>query len=286
MKAAVFAHFDIHNVVDEHVMYTLKCYRPYFDIIHFVTTSDIDKFEYNKISQLVDRVIVRRNIGYDFMSWKIGVEALPLNICSEVAFINDSCYGPVVNPENIFDFGRKSGADFWGVSLNRQFVDHIQSNFMVFGVNLIRSGFLSQFWRSIRVIPNKFELILKYEVGLTERIAQAGYKVAALVDVDFDNLEVVRRIRQDDYGEDLRYFTNIEPFDGQQNPLQVGWGEALRLGSPLVKVELLRDNPVGANRKAIINRLRDMNWYDVNLIRNHLSRTVNFNQFEIISQAF
>ena len=181
-RALIFAHFDPHAVVDNYVLHSLACYRQYFEIVHFVTTSPLDREQTARVASLVDRVIVRSNVGYDFMSWRVGFEALPRHCgFSDVVFANDSIYGPCSDLVPFWKSVDGLGADLWGASLNHQFRPHVQSFFMGFGSRLLDSGFARRFWQGVEVIPDKMQLIFAYEVGLSARVEEEGFRIGGVV---------------------------------------------------------------------------------------------------------
>lgn len=276
-RALVFAHFDPHGIVDPHVLHALRCYRQHFEVIHFVSTAALTRSQQGYAAALADRVIVRDNVGYDFLSWRAGFEAIPQpRAFDQIVFANDSCYGPITDLAALWASAAEAPGDLWGASLNRQFRPHVQSFFMVFGRALIRSGFVRCFWHSVETLPDKMQTILRYEVGLSQQAEDAGFTIGALVDVSSPDGETRRRVVADTLSltdpvrsaAGLRAVAN-EPYP---NPVQNYALEAIRRGMPFVKVELLRDNPLRANLARLHAAMAGSRLYDVSLVRQHLSR--------------
>ncbi|UDL93222.1 hypothetical protein LGH83_11440 [Lichenihabitans sp. PAMC28606] len=293
MRAAVFCHFDKHGIVDDHVIYALRCYRQYFDYICFVSASKLDVRQRTRTSGFVDRVICRENIGYDFGSWREGFESLSHQNYEEIAFINDSCYGPCRNPEIMLNAGRKLGVDLWGATINRQFEPHVQSFFMVFGEQLIKSGFASRFWRSVEPLASKSDIISTYEMGLSKLVQNEGFSIGAVVDlkqIESHTREVVIEDNEFDRGSrPLQASVAARDYilsDDYPNPSQLYWGEMFRRGAPLLKIEVLRDNPMSAGLVGIARRLKRDAWFDAGIILRHLERTVTADRFAEIASAF
>ena len=275
-RALVFAHYDPHGMVDEHVLHLLTTMRQYFEVIHFVSTADLDRAHCGPVLRLVDRVIIRRNVGYDFGSWRTGFEALPRLDWDEVVFANDSCYGPCSDIGEFLARAADTRADLWGASLNRQFRPHVQSYFMGFGRRLLRSGLAHAFWSGVEPIEDKMQLIFAYEVGLSSKVEEAGMRIAGVVDIKALDSKLRQQIIADNHSSTdparaaaARRFIEAETY---LNPMQLGWAESLRQGSPFVKVELLRDNPLMANVSNCYALLKQQRWYDVTLIQRHLAR--------------
>ena len=115
-----------------------------------------------------------------------------------------------------------------------------------------------------------------YEVGLSGMVEAAGYRIGAVADLrDVDaamRQRVLRDNKPDDVSarwEDTRKLIEEDP---SPNPMQLFWGETLRQGAPFLKVELFRDNPLGANLGAVLRQLKADKWFDTALILAHVER--------------
>ncbi len=290
-RALVFAHYDKHGIVDDHVLYSLAVYRQYFQVVHFVTTSVLDPVQMARVAGLVDRVVVRANIGYDFMSWRVGFECLPHHLhFDEIVFANDSCYGPVSDMGAFWQRVGALDADLWGASMNHQFRPHVQSFFMGFGRRLIASGFARRFWQGVEVIPDKLQLIFAYEVGLSARVEEEGFRIGGVAALPKIGKPLRKRLIADNAPphqaspEDAALAGKASAYIRAEqflNPVHLGWAEALRLGLPFVKVELLRDNPLHANLQRVHATLKRETRYDLQLIARHLARTAGAGSFPL-----
>ena len=276
MRALIYAHFDRDSVVDPHIYYQLRCLRPHFDLLYFVSACRLGCRDLSRLVSLTDRIICRENVGYDFMSWRTGFEALPIRACNEVSIMNDSCYGPIFDLNMSLDAMDHLECDLAAMTINYQFARHAQSNFIRFGRRLLRTGFASAFWRSVEIIHDKAELINKYEVGLSTSVAAAGFSVRGLI--DYANISDEMRERVIKANEPLLPTPQGEEFRAlvynstNPNPNHTFWSETMAKGSPLLKVELLRDNPLGANIGNIKSLLKRQDFYDIRLIQTHLER--------------
>lgn len=295
MRALVFAHFDAHGQVDDYVLHALRCFRPYFDLICFSSTAALNTEQHNRASLYADIIVIRPNIGYDFFSWREGFEALPNAAFDEIVFINDSCYTPLFDIRKFWERVDALGADLWGAAINYQFRPHVQSFCMGFGRRLVSSGFAKRFWRSLEIEPDKFNLILRFEVGLSARVEDEGFRIGAVVDLsDLDNSTRQRAYKDNEPFPSSAASATVargekpanlqimsDPFP---NPSQLFWAESLRRGSPFLKVELLRDNPLDANLANVRHYFTREKWYDVGLINRHLERVAP--KAKWFSQAF
>ena len=280
MRAMVLVQYDPHGRFDDHVLHSLRCYRPYFDLICLISTSEISGVERRRALVYADIVVERPNFGYDFLSWREGFEIVARHRPTDIVFANDSVYGPC---EDIGPFLRRAAAleaDLWGAQINHQFTRHVQSFFFGFRASLLECGLAQRFWRSVSPRESKLELIQHYEVGLSQLVEQSGFRVAAVVEiaeVDQATREraAVDNAADDDSDRESRHDNDVRRLimsDPAPNLSHLYWAEALRRGSPFIKRELLRDNPLGANLKNVRRTLRQRDWYDVGLIDRHLAR--------------
>jgi hypothetical protein len=77
--------------------------------------------------------------------------------------------------------------DFWGLTSNVGFVgkEHIQSFFFVFRRPVLDDGSLDRFLRSVEPISDRWEVIRRYESGLTRALVEAGHAWDTLVPRSF-----------------------------------------------------------------------------------------------------
>lgn len=196
-RAAVFAHYDKDNIVDDYVIYYLRALKEIADELVFVSCNELSENEKSKLDGIADFVIAEKHDEYDFGSYKRGFVYLTsrLNDFDGLIFANDSCYGPLYSLRQIFEEMEKdSRCDFWGITKNRfgaiknknsKYVSairpHIQSYFLVFNKNVFTSVVFSNFIKSIRHLDNKSEIIINYEIGLSELLRQEGFIDASFI---------------------------------------------------------------------------------------------------------
>jgi lipopolysaccharide biosynthesis protein len=190
-------------------------------------------------------VVIRKpNIGYDFGSWSVALERLPaIAEAKRVIFANDSMSGPFIPLRPLLEQFETTPADVWGLTDTRQFAPHLQSYFLGFCDGVLTERPLAQFWAGIRDEPEKQQIILRSEIGLSQLLRQEGYvQVPA-----------------------FHYERFVEP---GQNPVIVGWKQLLEQGFPFLKREILRDPtvaPEGRTAPAVVSRLLGVDvaeWVD------------------------
>jgi len=285
--ACVFAHFDRDGKVDEYVIYYLQELQKIVGLIQFVTTSELHDAELRKVESLGVKVIQRNNEGYDFYSYKLGIEAIDLSQFDELIVCNDSVYGPFSKLATVFSIMRSRGAKFWGMTDSYDYQHHLQSYFLVFTRDVFDSSAFGDFWRSVRILDEKEDIIRRYEVGLSQSIAAAGFRLEAFAGSRHDsNASHIRSYWRYYFRMFLRRWTEkkfwVDGLGVISGQLQVGknvahlqWKSLIEeSGVPFIKVGLLRENPKDVDDlDEVYDVIKRVGEYPVDLIKEHLRRT-------------
>lgn len=176
-RLAIFAHYDVDNVIDDYVVYYLAALsRADCDVV-FVSTSNLPSAETARVSLFCRDCICRDNTGYDFLSYKEGLYSSSVNVreYETVVLCNDSVYGPLYDLSSVFSKMEGTNADFWGVTDSRELRPHVQTYFVAFGKKLVNSGALDDFFGNVTVLKEKQEIIERYEIGLTSFLLERGF---------------------------------------------------------------------------------------------------------------
>lgn len=190
-RAAVFAHYDKDNIIDDYIIYYMKHLKKLCEKVIFVSCCPLDTFELHKLDNIADFAIAELHREYDFGSYKRGFLYLKRNNflgnIDSLIFANDSCYGPLFPLENVFEVMEKENYDFWGITRNRfgtrkknnDFVlckrEHIQSYFFVINADIYNSGLFSNFLENVKQEEFKNDIIINYEIGLSELLTSYGF---------------------------------------------------------------------------------------------------------------
>ncbi|GLQ74573.1 rhamnan synthesis F family protein [Vibrio penaeicida] len=299
-RLTIFAHYDRDDIVDDYVIHYLEELSKVSDDIIFVSVSNISNP--TSINRIVKKIIVRENVGYDFMSWQVGLASIDdLSEYDEVIFCNDSCYGPVYPLIKVFDEMKHQSVDFWGITDSNQIAYHLQSYFLVFKKEVFLSDIFNGFLRTIKVEDSKDKIVENYEVGLTKLLTKSGFISGSYLNhtrilSSLNNtkiykdkysriIELLKRSWQseDTYLKKVvaikclfgKYWAKLGDFSLKDNSniKFVAWKELLDSKDPFVKVMLLRDNPSNISDLDSCYDYLDRNTdYDIDLIIEHLKR--------------
>lgn len=191
---------------------------------------------------LDELVIVRKpNLGYDFGSWSIGLDALPDALSApRVLLLNDSMAGPFTSLEPLLDQFDSTKADVWGLTDSYQFGHHLQSYCLGFTDGILQDRPLREFWDGVQHETDKDEIIRRNELGISRLLCEEGYAVTPAF--AFEHV--------------------VAP---SENPVIIGWRRLLQQGFPFVKREILRTPgvaPGGVHAPRVLRELFDVDVWD------------------------
>jgi len=182
MKVAVVAHYDPNGAWDENFLLMLGVVARVVDRIVLVTTA----FEMPDLPAThADVVLIRRpNIGYDFYSYRVGLnKVLADAILDGVFLLNSSLmllhagrFEELLHA--MADDSRVSAVR--GVTASTQFAWHLQSYLLYFDLRKLPMQWLQRFFAKVQPVNTKFEVVLAYEIGLGTAISGAQIPVDVL----------------------------------------------------------------------------------------------------------
>ncbi|MGX5840649.1 rhamnan synthesis F family protein [Mesorhizobium sp. ArgA1] len=223
INAAIVAHFDPNGRFEDNFVELIACLRTEFCRVIVVTTSEI-----GVVKEIPGVEVVRRpNIGYDFYSYKVGLNKLLsceridriALVNSSIILLNEDAFGSALH-EMLSMCG---SYDAVGATSSLQFGWHMQSYLMIFGKSVLKSKWFQSFIEDINPLNSKMDMIFKYEIGLSVELVRNHARVATL-------------------------FNPASRADKNWTHVAAG-AIARQLG--FVKMEVLRDNPHGIDLQAI-----------------------------------
>lgn len=259
-RLLLYVHFNKYNRVSSHVHYQLNQLRPLFSKIVFISNSSLSEEDQATLRahQMVDCIVERENIGFDFAAWRDGMLYLGFEKVQQydsVTLMNDTCFGPLWNMVPLYEeFEQDPTVDFWGMTnfrANQQFKEHIQSYFLSFSQKVVQSEAFQHFWMGIKNFTAVQDVIDNYETQVTTNLLDAGFRYRTV----FDTVE------EDTTG-------MLHPDFSYYNPTAI-----LKHKVPFIKVKT-----IDANQHItpyLLQEIERTTTYPVELIVSHMSK-VNF----------
>jgi len=255
-RLLLYVHFNKFNQISEHVLYQLEKMRPLFRKVIFISNSKISQDQADEVKkELVDEVLLRKNIGFDFAAWRDGMREVgfeELKSYDSVTLMNDTCFGPLWDLESLYqDFENDRNVDFWGMTNYRKdkdFNEHIQSYYLSFKQNVVNSEAFQLFWQNIQDYTEVQDVIDHYETQVTTNLVQAGFHYQT----------VFNTIQADASG-------MLYPDFSYYNPTSI-----LKNRVPFIKVKTIAANE--GLTPYILNDIENTTDYPVDLIVKHMSR--------------
>jgi len=273
-RCLIYAHWDINGFVDPYVIHALQQYRLSVERIVFVTTNY--QLRSADLEAVADEVVVRENTGFDFESWRRGLEAVGADTFDEVVFANSSVYGPVWPFERVLHSPVTRNGGVWGMTISRQHTLHLQSYFMTMPREFLASEAGKELWRQVVPFRKKADVIEAYELQWMSKWIAAGVPVASLFDArKFPAVPLAEQLANT-----VRWPLRVRQFRryrkavlrGPSNPTHLQWKQMLECGVPFVKVDLVSQNPYGIRLSRVYDWLEEHTNYPTNLIRDHQCR--------------
>jgi lipopolysaccharide biosynthesis protein len=191
----LFAHFNKDNTLSPNDLNYLECLKDIAGELVFISNSALSTDNLKNVSAITGRIVLRKNVGYDFGAWKQVIRSLSrteLERYDNLILVNNSCYGPYKKLTNVCMEMSQKKYDFWGMLLfpylsDGSFIksgyinEHLQSFFLVFTKKVFFHQSFSDFWRNMGSY-NKMEEVIKYgENVLTKKLADAGFTYSAYI---------------------------------------------------------------------------------------------------------
>ena len=285
-RATILAHYDRDDQLDDYVRHLVVALAAQSDVMLVVSVSALDDAALAFLEENGIQVILRENRGYDFVSYKVGLQSLSIEDFDEIVLCNDSVYGPFFSLDEVLDGMSGKGCDFWGISESYELSRHLRSYFLVFSSKVVGSRAFGEFWFEVTVLDSKSEIVELYEVGLSKVLLAEGFQMGAYVEAEKTPVlkrvalswrqylrTIKRRWRDRSFWLDV-YKVLFRNRKIAINPTHMEWRALLgQYSMPFLKIELLRDNPKGlGNLELVDETISSMGEYPVQLIHRHLAR--------------
>ncbi len=180
-RLVLYAHFDANAELSAADRFALEAYRATGYQVCAVTTSASWPEQYR---DLVDALIVRPNLGFDFGSWSTAIQTfLPREkreSISHLVLVNNSVYGPLWPVDELFH-DAEHAAEVVGLTLSRELIPHLQSYFLSFSGRSVRSEAFDEFWLQDFSSSSKWFVIGQGELRWGRHFQRAGFDTSYLI---------------------------------------------------------------------------------------------------------
>ncbi|UQB43274.1 hypothetical protein JX580_05200 [Thiomicrospira microaerophila] len=262
MLTVVFAHYSAEHHIRKSDIYYLTELKKIATKIIFVSTSNLNPNEKQKLKDLCDVILTRPNQGLDFCSYQLGLRHADLAGSDRLLLANDSVYGPIYPIKNIYQKFEQSSADAYGQTISYEHQKHLQSYFMLFKPTAHQHPAFQAFWQKVEPLENKKQIIQRYEIGLTQTLEQAGLLVDALYNQQLNKAQqafaIIAQTQTKAWAKTSLKLL-IKLLKGQDlnlNPTHHLAKELIkRYNAPLLKKELMDKNPHSIKLKTIQKRI-------------------------------
>ena len=133
-------------------------------------------------------MVVRENVGYDFYSYREGVQKILSEFpMAQITLMNSSfvTIEPELLVKNYFQrFCYSLPNDFFGLTFSTEKFPHIQSFLMSLNPKVWNAGQFLNWWRNMEPENDREVVIDKYEVGLSKFMNEQGVQYSSAVNCD------------------------------------------------------------------------------------------------------
>lgn len=252
-KVALVAHFDPNGQFDETFLFYLEELRNNsFDIIVITTSDSLEQNSTGKCLKYAHSILRRSNIGLDFASWRCAIEYYNIiNNYESLLLTNDSIIGPLFPLKKYLDTFSKKKHTICGLTDSFEKHHHIQSYFLYFNNDLLKSDFFKTFLSTIKVLKNKDMIIRNYEIGLSKLAREENINLYSYVDAR--NLIIEK--------------------ENSFNVTLFKWSEIIeKFQFPFIKRELLAKNRLNYNLDEIYNKIDHYQPHLTEIVRSYIMR--------------
>jgi rhamnosyltransferase len=249
-RALVLAHYHSRGAIRSDTLRLLSAALACCTRVILVSTR-LETAERARLPSGVE-VHIRDNIGYDFYSYRHGMQQLlpgEAPALDEICLMNSSflCLDAGRFLDRLFRSGA-SRADCFGLVRSREIADHIQSYVVVLRRPALLDPTVRSWWMNMTPISERSRVILQYEIGLSQLLLGRGYRLEAAYDhLALVSPDILRLCR----GQAV----NVAELNARLNPSHFHWLNLLREFSTL-KIEVYRSNPFGLDLQPLMELAR------------------------------
>jgi CDP-glycerol glycerophosphotransferase (TagB/SpsB family) len=189
-RLAIYLFYDADGIVDDYIPYCLTQLQTVCSQIWVVVNGNLTDEGRRKLESNCDRLVVRENIGFDSWGYKQAIETIGFdslkNDFDELILTNYTYYGPIYPFIDMFAAMSERECDFWSHSrysghgnllmdTGVRVDDHLQSYFLVFRKDILRSGTFRKYWDTL-LLPTRYsDAVAYHELRCLKYFEQKGF---------------------------------------------------------------------------------------------------------------
>ncbi len=264
-RAVIFAHFHPDGEIPAYTRRLIDFLASRAQRFIFISTCLNDAAARSLAASI--EVIIRDNVGHDFMSYKTGWQRLgELAAYDEVLIANDSIYlaESARLEQTLAQLAQlpQHDADVWALTASEERSFHLQSFFIVFRRSALTHPALAGFWNGVEVLADKKDIIRRYERGLSQCLQACGMRLVAgyVADTGHDvRLMAKRKADGNKIRQLLLTLKMLAQPRRRCNPMHFLWDQVL-MRQGILKLELLKRNPRGIDLDRLELELSKPAW--------------------------
>ena len=246
-KFLIIAHYHNSGLIRSDTISLIKEANKRFEDIYLISTK-LNRNELKKIPSRV-KIIIRKNFGYDFYSWKMGIELVNKKIKNqEEKFIfllgtGLYCLNPKKFLNQIINFNKINKNKVWSLYKSYEISEHLQSDFFSFPLSLLKIEGFSSWWFNIKKYTKRSTIIGKYELVFSNFLKSKNIPITCIFDENLKinpntlKKKIVLKIKNIFYKEKKIY---------KKNPTHYFWKEFL-IKFGMIKIDLIKYNHINTD---------------------------------------
>ena len=244
----IIAHFHSKGLLRSDFLNLLKQQRNNFSKIYLVSTK-LRKKEINKIPKNI-YVKIKKNEGYDFLSWKKGIDRFlkenKKELDKKYIFLLNSSYYFYDNKklfQKIFQFKGKNKNKVWSLSKSYEMSEHLQSGFYCFPAKFLSIPSFYSWWKNVKSFKNRQVIVMKYELGFSNFLIRNNFEIDCIFK---ENIALKPNTFFKKFSQKFRDVFWKEPKLYKKNPTHYFWRSYLK-NFGVIKIELIKKNTINTD---------------------------------------
>ena len=236
----IISHYHEQGIIRKDTIKLIIVLKKIFKKVILVSTKLKEAVKINLPKEV--KVIIRKNVGKDFMSYRAGFFYLYkkkyFKKLHNLYFMNTSfvCLDPHKFKSNVILKKKTINTNFIGLTKSFEINEHIQTYFFKISKDIFMQKFFIKWFYKIKPLKKRMDIIYKYEIGLSKFLMNYSYKCNSI----FPNTKKKKLIFK------LFNYSFFKKRFEKGNPTAFLWKKIYR-NFGIIKTELIKKNPHNQN---------------------------------------